>query len=211
MIEVRPLGIEEYAEKHSKPMSSLHEKLWLETFSKTRNPDMMVGPLEGAFLKMLVFITGARRILEIGTFTGYSALAWADALPRDGRVVTCDVNAETTEIATRAFAESPHPNKIEVKLGSALQSLKYISGPFDICFIDADKQSYGDYYDACMELVRPKGLIVLDNMLRSGDVLEPSEPGAVAVDALNKRIRNDSRVENVLLPIRDGIMLVYKL
>lgn len=211
MIEVRPIGVEDYAERHSKPMSSVHEKLWLETFSKTRNPGMMVGPLEGAFLKMLVLITGARRILEIGMFTGYSALAWADALPRDGRVVTCDVNPETTEIATRYFAESPHGNKIEIKLGPALQSLKYVTGPFDICFIDADKESYGDYYDACMELVRPKGLIVLDNMLRSGDVMEPSEPGTVAVDALNKRIRNDSRVENVLLPVRDGIMLVYKL
>jgi len=211
MIEVRPIGVEDYAERHSKPMSSVHEKLWLETFSKTRNPRMMVGPLEGAFLKMLVLMTGARRILEIGMFTGYSALAWADALPRDGRVVTCDVNPETTEIATRYFAESPHGNKIEIKLGPALQSLKYVTGPFDICFIDADKESYGEYYDTCMELVRPKGLIVLDNVLRSGDVMEPTEPGTVAVDALNKRIRNDSRVENVLLPMRDGIMLVYKL
>jgi caffeoyl-CoA O-methyltransferase len=211
MIEVRPLGIEEYAERHSKPLSSLHEKLWLETFSKTRNPGMMVGPLEGEFLKMLALITGARRVLEIGMFTGYSALAWAEALPRDGRVITCDINPETTEIAKRYFAESPHANKIEVKLGPALQSLKHITGPFDVCFIDADKESYGDYYEACMELVRPKGLIVLDNMLRSGEVLEPSDPGTVAIDALNKRIRNDSRVENVLLPVRDGIMLVCKL
>jgi caffeoyl-CoA O-methyltransferase len=211
MIEVRPIGIEEYAERHSKPLSSLHEKLWLETFSKTRNPGMMVGPLEGALLKMLVLITGARRILEIGMFTGYSALAWAEALPRDGRVVTCDIDPETTEIAKRYFAESPHENKIEVKFGPALDSLKYITGPFDVCFIDADKESYGDYYDACMELVRPKGMIVLDNMLRSGEVLEPSDPGTIAIDALNKRIRNDSRVENVLLPVRDGIMLVCKL
>ncbi len=211
MIEVRPLGIEEYAERHTKPMSNLHEKLWVETFSKTRNPGMMVGPLEGAFLKMLALMTGARRILEIGMFTGYSALAWAEALPRDGRVVTCDVNPETTEIAKRYFADSPHANKIEVKLGPALESLKFISGPFDVCFIDADKETYGDYYDACFDLVRPKGLIVLDNMLRSGDVLEPSDPGTIAVDALNKRIRNDSRVENVLLPVRDGIMLVCKL
>jgi caffeoyl-CoA O-methyltransferase len=211
MIEVRPIGIEEYAERHSKPLSSLHEKLWLETFSKTRNPGMMVGPLEGEFLKMLALITGARRVLEIGMFTGYSALAWAEALPRDGRVVTCDINPETTEIAKRYFAESPHANKIEVKLGPALESLRYLTGPFDVCFIDADKESYGDYYDACMELVRPKGLIVLDNMLRSGEVLEPSDPGTVAVDTLNKRIRNDSRVESVLLPVRDGIMLVCKL
>ena len=210
MIEVRPLGIDEYAERHSKPLSSLHEKLWLETFSKTRNPEMMVGQLEGGFLKMLALITGARRILEIGMYTGYSALAWAEALPRDGRVVTCDINPETTEIAKRYFTESPHANKIEVKFGPALESLKFVSGPFDVCFIDADKESYGDYYDACIELVRPKGLIVLDNMLRSGRVLEPADPGTIAIDALNKRIRNDARVANVLLPLRDGIMLVFK-
>ncbi|HEY7163468.1 MAG TPA: class I SAM-dependent methyltransferase [Candidatus Binatia bacterium] len=211
MIEVHPIGIEEYAEKQSKPLSVIHEKLWLETFSKTRNPGMMVGPLEGEFLKILALGTGARRILEIGMFTGYSALAWAEALPKDGRVVTCDINPETTEIAKRYFAQSPNGSKVEVKFGPALESLRFIPGPFDICFIDADKESYGDYYDACFDLVRRGGLIVLDNMLRSGDVLEPSDPGTIAVDALNKRIRNDTRVENVLLPIRDGIMLVYKL
>ena len=211
MIELRPLGIEDYAERHSKPMSSIHEKIWVETHSKTASPGMMVGPLEGAFLKMLALMTGARRILEIGTFTGYSALAWAEALPKDGRVVTCDINAETAAIAKRYFAESPHRHKIELKLGPALESLKLITGPFDLCFIDADKEKYGEYFDACMELVRPRGLIVLDNMLRSGRVLNPSDGGTVAIDELNKRIRNDSRVENVLLPLRDGVMLVFKL
>ncbi len=211
MIDLRPLGIEAYAERHSKPLSSFHEKLWVETYSKTRSPAMMVGPLEGAFLKMLVLMTGARRILEIGTFTGYSALALAEALPKEGRVVTCDINPETAAIAQRYFDESPHGHKIELKLGPALESLKLITGPFDLCFIDADKESYGAYYDACMELVRPRGLIVLDNMLRSGRVLNPSDEGTQVIDALNKRIRNDSRVENVLLPIRDGIMLVFKL
>src|ERR1044071_9720149 len=123
MIEVHPIGVEEYAEKQSKPLSTLHEKLWLETFSKTRNPRMMVGQLEGEFLKILALGTGARRILEIGMFTGYSALAWAEALPKDGRVVTCDINSETTEIARRYFAQSPHGTKIEVKFGPALESL----------------------------------------------------------------------------------------
>src|SRR5712692_8595462 len=205
-----PQDIEAYAERHTRGLSDLHAKVWQETCEKQKAPKMMVGPLEGALLKLLVRITAAKRVLEIGMFTGYSALAWAEALPRDGRVVTCDVNPETTEIAKRYFADSPHANKIEVKLGPALESLKFISGPFDVCFIDADKESYGDYYDACMELVRPKGIIVLDNMLRSGRVLEPSDPGTIAIDALNKRIRNDARVENVLLPLRDGIMLVFK-
>lgn len=211
MIELRPLGIEDYAERHSKPLSAIYEKLWLETYSKTRNPKAMVGPLEGAFLKMLVLLTGARRILEIGTFTGYSALLWAEALPRDGRVITCDINAETTKIARRYFSETPHGHKIEVKLGPARESLKRIDGPFDICFIDADKESYHDYYDACLERVRPRGLIVLDNMLQNGQVLDPTEPASAAIDALNKRIRKDPRVENLLLPVRDGIMLAVKL
>jgi caffeoyl-CoA O-methyltransferase len=132
-------------------------------------------------------------------------------LPKDGRVVTCDVNPETTAIAKRYFAESPHGHKIEVKLGPALDSLKLMYGIFDLCFIDADKENYGAYYDRCMELVRPRGLIVLDNMLRGGRVLDPTDAGTQAIDALNKRIRDDTRVENVLLPLRDGIMLVRKL
>ena len=211
MLDIRPIGIEDYAERCSKPLSTLHDKLWVETYSKTRNPGMMVGALEGQFLKMLAGLTGARRVLEIGMFTGYSTLAWAEALPKDGRIVTCDVNAETAEIAKRYFAESPHGYKIEIKLGPALETLKKVWGPFDICFIDADKENYGAYYDHCIELARPRGLIVLDNMLRGGRVLDPQDAGSKAVDALNKRIRNDPRVENVLLPVRDGIMLVRKL
>jgi len=172
---------------------------------------MMVGPVEGQFLKMLATLTGARRILEIGMFTGYSTLAWAEALPKDGRIVTCEINPDTTEIAKRYFAESPHGHKIEIRLGPALDSLKLMHGIFDLCFIDADKENYGAYYDRCMELVRPRGLIILDNMLRGGRVLDPQDRPSQVVDALNKRIRNDPRVENVLLPVRDGIMLVRKL
>ncbi len=211
MIDIRPLGIEDYAERHSKPLSDLHSKLWFETFAKSHSAAMMVGPLEGAFLKMLVHLTGARRILEIGMFTGYSTLAWAEALPKGGHIISCDIDTATTEIAKRYFSQSAHTDKIEVKLGPALYSLKFIEGPFDICFIDADKESYEEYYEACMELVRPRGLIVLDNMLRSGRVLEPADPGTQVVDALNRKIRSDPRVDNVLLPLRDGIMLVYKL
>jgi caffeoyl-CoA O-methyltransferase len=211
LIEFRPIGIEQYAERHSKPMSLFHDKIWLETYRQTGNPTTMVGPLAGQFLKMLVLMTGARRILEIGMYTGYSTLAFAEALPKDGRVVTCEINPETTAIAKRCFAESQHGRKIEVKLGPALNSLKVISGPFDLCFIDADKDRCGDYFDASMQLVRSKGVIILDNMLRSGKVMNPTDPASQAIDALNKRIRDDTRLENVLLPVRDGIMLVVKL
>jgi caffeoyl-CoA O-methyltransferase len=209
---VRPVAqeIEDYAERHTRGLSPLHARLSQETHQKTTHPQMLVGPLEGAFLRLLVRITGAKRILEIGMFTGYSALAWAEALPDDGRLVTCDVNPETTEIARRYFAESPHGKKIEVKLGPAIETLKSLSGPFDICFIDADKTAYGAYYERCIELTRRGGLIVLDNMLQSGRVLNPTEERDRAIHALNERIQNDERVENVFLPIRDGIMLAYK-
>jgi predicted O-methyltransferase YrrM len=211
MLDVRPIGIEDYTERCSTPLSGLHDKLWVETYAKTHSPGMMVGPVLGQFFKMITAMTGARRILEIGMFTGYSTLAWAEGLPKDGRIITCEINPEMAEIARCHFAESPHGSKIEIKLGPALESLKLIYGIFDLCFIDADKQNYGAYYERCLELVRPHGLIILDKMLRGGQVLDPQDPATRAVDALNHRIRNDPRVENVLLPVRDGIMLARKL
>ena len=202
--------IEEYAERHTRALSGLHARLWKETHQKTKNPGMMVGPLEGALLKLLVRLTAAKRILEIGMFTGYSALAIAEALPKDGQLITCDVNPETTAIARRYFAESAAAHKIEIKLGPARETLKALKGPFDLCFIDADKESYNDYYEAAIDLVRQGGLIVLDNMLRGGRVFSPKDQDTRTIAALNDRIQTDERVENVLLPIRDGIMLAYR-
>ena len=211
MLDIRQIGIEDYAERHSKPLSALHHKLWMETYSKTREPGMMVGALEGAFLKMLVTITSARRILEIGMCTGYATLLFAEAIPKGGTIIACDINPGTTEIAKRYFAESPHGSKIEVRLGPASETLKRVLGPFDICFIDADKENYANYYEACMDLVRRGGLIILDHMLDGGSVIEARDEATKTIDTLNKRIRNDARVENVLLPVRDGIMLARKL
>ena len=211
MLDIRPIGIEDYAERHSKPLSALHHKLWMETYSKTREPGMMVGALEATFLKMLVMLTNARRILEIGMFTGYTTLALAEALPKGGTIVSCEIDPERTEIAKRYFAESPHGSKIEVRLGPASETLKRVWGPFDICYIDADIEKYAAYYEACVGLARPGGLIILDNMLCGGRVLNPQDERSKAIDALNKHIRNDARVMNVLLPVRDGIMLVRKL
>jgi len=202
--------IEEYSERHTRELSDLHQRLWQETHEKTSSPGMMVGPIEGALLRLLVRLTAAKRVLEIGMFTGYSALAMAAALPEDGQLITCDVNPGTSEIARRYFASSPHGYKIEIKLGPAKETLKNLQGPFDLCFIDADKQGYGAYYDACIDLVRRGGLIVLDNMLQSGRVLNPADPASRIIAALNDRIQRDERVENVLLPIRDGIMLAYR-
>jgi caffeoyl-CoA O-methyltransferase len=205
-----PEEIEQYAERHTRGLSELHSRLWKETHEKTSSPGMMVGPLEGALLRLLVRLTAAKRVLEIGMFTGYSALAMAEALPEDGRLITCDINPETGEIAQRYFAASPYGHKIRVKLGPAKETLKKLQGPFDLCFIDADKQGYDDYYDACIDLVRRGGLIVLDNTLQSGRVLNPRDSAARAIAGLNRRIQKDERVENVLLPVRDGIMLAYR-
>ena len=146
--------IEEYAERHTRELSALHPRLWQETHEKTDFPGMMVGPLEGALLRLPGRLTSAKRVLEIGMFTGYSALAMAEALPENGRLITCDVNVETTAIAKRYFATSPHGHKIEIKLGPARETLKALKGTFDLCFIDADKESYGDYYDRAVDLVR---------------------------------------------------------
>ncbi len=202
--------IEDYSERHTRDLSDLNGRLWRETQQKTDYPGMMVGPLEGALLRLLVRLTAAKRVLEIGMFTGYSALAMAEALPQDGKLITCDIDPETTEIARRYFAKSAHGHKIEIKLGPAIQTLKQLKGPFDLGFIDADKESYSVYYDRVVDLVRQGGLIVLDNMLRGGRVLNPRDPDSRTVAALNDRIQKDARVENVLLPIRDGVMLAYR-
>ena len=210
-VEIRPEGVEEYCEQHTTPLTELHARLAKTTEENTRTPNYLVGPLEGSFLKLLVRLCQAKRILEIGMFTGYTALAFADALPADGRIITCEVDPRAIGIAERFFSESPHANKIEIKKGPAAESLKSINGPFDLCFIDADKPSYDYYYDRCVELTRKGGLIVLDNMLRYGRVLNPVDEDARIVNALNDRVHKDPRVENVLLPFRDGIMLAYKL
>jgi caffeoyl-CoA O-methyltransferase len=211
MISLVSDEIDQYAERHTTALSDLNARVWKETHEKTRSPRMLTGPLEGAFLRLLVRLTQAKRVLEIGMFTGYSALAMAEALPPDGRLITCDVNSDTTAMARSYFAASPYGHKIVVKLGSAAETLKTLRGPFDLCFIDADKESYGDYYNACVDLVRKNGLIVLDNMLQRGRVLDAGSERGRAVNAVNERIKNDARVENVLMPVRDGIMLAYKL
>ena len=206
-VKVLPEGVEEYCERHTTALTELHERLLKETEEKTTTANFLVGEIEGAFLKMLVRMTQARRILEVGMFTGYSALSFAEALPADGSIVTCELDPNAIDIARRFFGQSSHARKIEIREGRAADTLKTLQGPFDLCFIDADKPSYDHY----LELTRKGGLIVLDNMLRYGRVLNPTEEDARIVNALNDRIHNDPRVENVLLPFRDGIMLAYKL
>jgi len=202
--------VEQFAYEHTKQESELFRRLRDETYAKMSSPHMQVGRIEGKFLQMLVRLSSAKHILEIGTFTGYSALMMAEGLPKDGRLITCEIDPRAEEIAKRYFAESIYGSKIEIRMGPALETLQTLTGPIDLAFIDADKANYVNYYEACMNLLRPGGLIIVDNMLWSGEVLNPVDNAAKAIVALNEQIQADSRVENVCLTVRDGIMLVRK-
>lgn len=205
-----PEEIEQYAAEHSAPEPPLFRELVEETYAKTETPQMQVGRLEGAFLRLLVRLVGARRVLEVGTFTGYSALAMAEALPEEGRLVTCDVDPEATAMARRYWARSPHGRKIELKLGPALDTLEALEGPFDLAFIDADKVNYVNYWEACVPMVRARGLLVADNVLWSGRVLDPQEPSDRAIAEFNDHVAADPRIEAVMLTVRDGITVGQK-
>lgn len=202
--------VETFAHGHTKPESDLFRRLHAETHATMSSPQMLVGRIEGQFLKLLVQLTGAERVLEIGMFTGYSALMMAEGLPGDGRLVTCDINPKAEEIARRYFNESPHGHKIEIRIGPALETIKTLTGPLDLVFIDADKTNYSNYYEACMPLLRQGGLIVADNVLWSGKVLAPDDDDTRAIVAFNERVQSDPRVENVCLTVRDGMMLARK-
>jgi caffeoyl-CoA O-methyltransferase len=205
-----PEAIEAYAQAHSEKPHPLFDELRDETYAKMSVPQMQVGPLEGDFLRLLVRLTGARRVLEIGMFTGYSGLMIADGLPDDGKLITCDVDPKAEEVARRFFARHPAGKKIEIRMGPALETIKSLTEPLDLVFIDADKENYGNYYEAVLPLVRAGGLIVADNTLWSGRVLEPKEESDKAIVAFNKKVAADSRVEKVLLTVRDGMMLARK-
>lgn len=211
MLTLIPETIEEYASAHTTPESEFLKELVKETYSKTDLPQMQVGHLEGAFLRLLVRMVRAKRVLEIGTFTGYSALVMAEGLPNDGELITLDIDPKATEIAKKYWLKSPHGKKIKLILGDALESLKKLNGSFDLVFIDAHKQDYIKYWELCIPMVRGGGLIAADNVLWSGRVLNPQDESDRGIDAFNKHVKKDKRVEAVLLTVRDGIMLAYKL
>jgi caffeoyl-CoA O-methyltransferase len=199
---------DEYAERHTTPSGELFERLAAETREKTQIPQMMVGEVEGRFLEFLVRATGARRVLELGTFTGYSSISMARGLSDGGRIISCDVNEETNAIARRYAEEAGVADRIEYRLGPALDSIAELDGPFDLVFIDADKENYRNYYDAVLPKLADDGLILADNALRNGRVLE--EGSGEPMQAFNDYVLNDERVECVLLTVRDGILLVRK-
>jgi caffeoyl-CoA O-methyltransferase len=211
MLRLLPDTIEDYALQHTTPLPPLLEELMATTRERMgRRAGMLSGPVEGALLQTLIAAIGARRILELGTFTGFSALVMATALPDDGQLITCDVDPEATAIAREYWARSPDGHKIELRLGPALETIKTLQGPFDLVFVDADKPAYKDYYEATLPLLAPRGVMVVDNVLRRGHVLDPQDEAARATAAFNDHVHQDPRVQHVLLTVRDGIMLVRR-
>jgi caffeoyl-CoA O-methyltransferase len=203
--------VEEYAAEHTTELLDLFERLAEETREKTTAPQMMVGRIEGGFLAALVGLTGAKRILELGTFTGYSSISMATALPDDGRIITCDVDPDATSIARRYMDESGHGDKIEIRLGPALETVETLDGPFDLVFIDADKPNYQNYYEAVLPKLADDGLLIADNVLWSGRVVETDgDESTQAIKSFNEHVKNDDRVVSVMLTVRDGMTLVRK-
>lgn len=205
-----------YLVEHGVRESDLLARLRDET-SSIPEANMQIPPEQGAFLAMLVRLMGARRCLELGTFTGYSSLTVALAMPPDGRLVCCDMSEEWTSVARRYWAEAGVADRVELRLGPALESLDALldegaAGTFDFAFVDASKREYPDYHERILRLLRSGGLVVYDNVLWGGAVIDPAEtdPDTVGVRRLNDRLATDERVDLAMLPVADGLALARK-
>jgi len=211
-----PAKVERYVSQEISLETPVQKRLRAET-ARLPQGGMQIGADQGALLALLVRSIDARMTLEIGTFTGYSALAVAAALPPDGKLVCCDISEEWTTIARRYWKEAGVAEKIELRLAPALQSLRALerergAGAFDFAFVDADKPGYDAYYEGCLKLLRPGGLVAFDNVLWSGKVADPKAHDADtdALRALTAKIRDDARVDSCLLTVGDGVMLARK-
>jgi caffeoyl-CoA O-methyltransferase len=209
-IEIADARIEQYAVEHTTSEPAFFGALAERTRAETTAPEMMVGTLEGRFLAALVAVARPRLVLELGTFTGYSALSMAESLPPDGRIITCDISEEHVTMARRNFAASPYADRIEIKVGPALDTIATLHGPFDFVFIDADKGGYVAYYEALLPKLAPEGVMVVDNVLWSGQVLDDGDDSANtrAIRRFNDHVAADERVEVVMVTVRDGVSLI---
>jgi caffeoyl-CoA O-methyltransferase len=199
-------AVDAYAAAHSTPMEALLEELDAATHASLGAPEMLSGPVVGRLLRTLAFTTRPQLIVEIGTYSGYSALAMAAALGPAGRLVTCELSGEHADFAQAYFDRSEHGEAIELRRGPALETVANLDGPFDFVFIDADKDGYVDYYEAVVPKLAPTGLIAADNTLRGGRVFADPESGAARVmQRFNAHVQDDPRTENVLLSVRDGV------
>jgi caffeoyl-CoA O-methyltransferase len=202
--------IEEYVLAHTTPAPDHLQRLEADTRASLALPQMFSGTVVGRLLESLVFLRKPQLVLEIGTYSGGSALWMAQALPPGGRIVTCEVVEENAAFAQRHIDETPFADRIEIRLGPALETIAALDGPYDFVFIDADKTGYPDYYEAVLPKLAPDGLIVADNTLRDGTVLDPQagDDGARAIAAFNDRVAADPRVVTVQLTVRDGLTLI---
>lgn len=205
--------IEKYIDDHTDDISALLLELIDETEEVTGLSRWSIGKIEGKLLQLLVKISGARNAIEIGTFTGYSALIIAEALPEDGRLITCETNPKHAEIALRYFRKSPQGSKIRLELKPAIETLRGIAdNSVDFVFIDADKPSYGRYFDEAMRILHAGGLIFVDNVFWRNKIFKQpiTNENARAIAAFNEKVKNDDRAEKVMLNVRDGVYLIRK-
>jgi caffeoyl-CoA O-methyltransferase len=204
--------IQHYAEQFTTQETEVLQKLNRETHAKVLMPRMLSGHLQGQFLSMLSNMIQPERILEIGTYTGYSAICLASGLKENGVLHTIDVNEELETMVRKYFSEAKVDNKIHFHIGNAMQIIPTLNETFDLVFIDADKENYSNYFDLVVNKVRKGGFILADNVLWSGKVLdEKKDKDTAAIHAYNQKINTDERVQNVLVPIRDGIMIARKI
>lgn len=206
--------IDTYVEKHTTKEDAVLKSLNRETHLKTFYPNMLSGSVQGKFLEMISFMISPMRILEIGTFTAYSAVSLAKGLKDGGKIISLEVNEEMESFARKYIKKSGFNNKIELIIGNALDIIPVLEDEFDMVFIDADKEQYVDYYELALPKLKSGGFILADNVLWSGKVLESeskSDKETKGIKAFNKHVKNDNRVEQVMLTIRDGLMLIRKL
>ncbi len=205
--------ISAYAENHSENEPELLQQLNRETYAKVLMPRMLSGHMQGRILSMFSHMVRPRRILEIGTYTGYSALCLAEGLTEDGLLYTIDINDELEPMSSKYFKASPYADRISVHVGNALEIIPKIQETFDLVFIDADKENYSNYFDMVWDLLRPGGIIIADNVLWSGHVLKDvsqMDDETTALHAFNEKIHADPRCKHVLMPVRDGLMVIMK-
>jgi caffeoyl-CoA O-methyltransferase len=201
-----------YSAEHTTPFAGAVAQAARWTEANTDWPGMMAGLAEARLLQALIVIAGARRVLEVGAFTGVGALAMAAALPDGGRVTTLEVDPDHATVARRHFDASPYGDRIELIVGDALATLARLEGPFDVVWIDASKADYPAYYDTVLEKLAARGVIVADNLFRDGDALNADrvDPGTVGIREFARRVQADERTDNVLLTIGDGVMLAWR-
>jgi len=209
--ELNKEEILQYCENHSNEDSKILKKLIEYTFKNEPAPQMISGVQVGNFLQSLIMTTGAKKILEIGMFTGYSALKIAEVLPKNGQIDTCELGENHVKTAKHFFSKSKHGTKIKIHSGPALESIKVFKpNTFDLCFIDADKNNYKNYYIECIKLIKNGGSLIIDNMLWGGSVLNPKDKETKTIVETAKIINDDENVHNTMLTIRDGLMLCIK-